>query len=36
MSGETEARAVRPRRRTAARAAAVQALYQSEQAGISA
>ena len=36
MSGETDAKAARPRRRTAARAAAVQALYQSEQAGISA
>ncbi len=41
MSDGTEtrpekARGARPRRRTAARAAAVQALYQSEQAGISA
>ncbi len=36
MSGAAETRPMRPRRRTAARAAAVQALYQSEHAAISA
>ncbi len=36
MSGAAETRGARPRRRTAARAAAVQALYQSEHAAISA
>jgi transcription antitermination protein NusB len=36
MNAEAETRGARPRRRTAARAAAVQALYQSEHAGISA